>query len=281
METALTHEQIKHIIFSELPKVIEKDPKIRRYILKISKEKYADKEKTEDRIDRILDELKRDREAGEKKWAEWNLKWEKYLEESKLYREAQDKKWAEWNLKWEKHLEESKLYREAQDKKWAEQDVKWEENQKTIRQILDSITTINKKHESSIGALGARWGMHAESAFRDGLKAILEQSFKVKVERYEDFDDKGMVFGRPDQIEMDVIVYNGTLILCEIKSSLSKSEVYTFWRKTQFYEERHQRKANRKIVISPMLSPKAISVAKELNIETYGYADEVPTVRTV
>ncbi len=258
METALTHEQIKHIIFSELPKIMEKDPKIRSYLLKVTKEKYADKKKTEDRIDRILDELKRDREASEKKWAEnqkksaeYDLKWEKHLEESKRDREASEKKWAEWNLKWEKDREDDRR--------------KWAENQKAM-----------KKLDSTIGAIGARWGMHAESAFRDGLKAILEQSFHVKVERYEDFDDKGMVFGRPDQIEMDVIIYNGTLILCEIKSSLSKSEVYTFWRKTQFYEERHQRKANRKIVISPMLSQKAISVAKTLNIETYGYADEVP-----
>jgi hypothetical protein len=244
MQTQLSSEQIKDIIIHDLPEMMKADPKIRRFVLKITKEKYADKEKTEDRIDRILDELRRNREEDSKKWDENRKKWEA--------REIQRDK-----------------DREEERKRWDEQNQKWHENQKTIHQII-------KKHESSIGALGARWGMRSEASFRDGLKAILEQSFKVKVERYEDFDDKGIIFGRPDQVEMDVIVYNGTLILCEIKSSLSRSDLYTFWRKTLFYEDRHQRKADRRIVISPMVSQKAMTVAKELNIEVYGYPDDVP-----
>ena len=117
--------------------------------------------------------------------------------------------------------------------------------------------------------------MQSEAAFRDGLKSILEESFNVSVERYQDFDEAGEVFGRPEQVEMDLIIYNGTLILCEIKSSVSKSEMYTFWRKKNFYEKKHQRKANRVLVISPMVDKYANPVAKKLGIEVFGYADEV------
>ncbi len=248
MQTQLTSEQIKDIIIHNLSDIVKADPKIRRFVLKITKEKYADKEKTEDRIDRVLGELKRDREIQEKKW-------EEQKEERKKDREAQEKKWTDQTRKWD---EDRKADREIQEKKWGE-------NQKAMNRL-----------DSTIGGLGARWGMRSEASFRDGLKAILEESFNVKVENYLEFDDSGTVFGRPDQVEMDVIIYNGTLILCEIKSSMSNSDMYTFWRKVRFYEERHQRKATRRIVISPMVSPKAMTVAKDLDIEVYGYAGDVP-----
>ena len=141
--------------------------------------------------------------------------------------------------------------------------------------MLVSIQKLDKKHDATIGALGARWGLHSESAFRKGLRAILEGSFGVKVERYEDYDYEGTVFGRPEQVELDVIIHNGTLILCEIKSSTSKSDMYSFWRKKNFYENKHDCKAGRVIVISPMMDDYAKSAAKDLDIEVYGYADNV------
>ena len=249
METQ-TNEEIKKIIMAELPKLIEKDPEIRRFILDITHEKYADKEETGDRIDRILDELKRDREARDKKWEE-NQK-------------AQDKKWEAQDKKWE-----------AQDKRWEAQDKRWEENQKVINEMLASIKIFNRRIDSTIGALGSRWGLQTEAAFRNGLKAILEESFGVKVERYEDYDHNGVVFGRPDQVELDVIIHDGTLILCEIKSSMSKSDMYIFCRKKDFYENKHGRKASRVMVISPMINDSARVVAKNLNVEIYGYAEDV------
>lgn len=97
----------------------------------------------------------------------------------------------------------------------------------------------------------------------------------MKVERYEDYDHEGTVFGRPEQIELDVIIHNGTLILCEIKSSMSKSDLYSFWRKKNFYEDKHARKASRVMVISPMIDDHARSAAKNLDIEVYGYAEDI------
>jgi len=241
-----TNEEIKKIIKAELPKLMERDPDIRKFILNVTKESYADKTETESHIDRILDELRRDRESSNKKW------------------EAQEKKWEAQEKKWE-----------AQEKKWEAQENRWEENQKMIKDILTSIKDINRRIDSTIGALGSRWGLHSEGAFRDGLKAILEEFADVKVERYEDYDHEGMVFGRPDQVELDVIIHNETLILCEIKSSMSKSDIYSFWRKKNFYEKRHDRQAARTMVISPMIDDRAKPVAKELNIEIYGYAGDV------
>ena len=229
-------EEVKRIIIAKLPELMKVDPDMRNFILNVTRESYPSKRETESRFDRIMDELKRDREARDKKW------------------EAQDKKWEEER---------------------KEQNKKWEENQRVINEMLVSIQKLDKKHDATIGALGARWGLHSESAFRKGLRAILEGSFGVKVERYEDYDYEGTVFGRPEQVELDVIIHNGTLILCEIKSSMSKSDMYSFWRKKNFYENKHDCKAGRVIVISPMMDDYAKSAAKDLDIEVYGYADNV------
>ncbi len=182
--------------------------------------------------------------------------------------------------RFDRMMDELQRDREYQDKKWEENQKKWEENQKTINSMLKSIQSQEKRYDSTIGALGARWGIHSEAAFRNGLKAILEDSFGVTVKRYEDYDHEGQVFGRPDQIEMDLIIHNGTLILCEIKSSKDKAGMYVFWRKKQFYEQKHGIEASRTMVISPMIDDPGKRVARDLGIETYSYADSVPLTKT-
>jgi hypothetical protein len=41
-----------------------------------------------------------------------------------------------------------------------------------------------------------------------------------------DYDDSGEVFGCPDQIELDVIIKNGLLLIRELKSSIDKAGMY-------------------------------------------------------
>ncbi len=74
-----------------------------------------------------------------------------------------------------------------------------------------------------IGALGSRWGLHSEASFRNALKGILQDSFGVEVLNINDFDAfgtlrarTGEVFGRPDQVEIDVIIKNGMVIVREL-----------------------------------------------------------------
>jgi len=93
-----------------------------------------------------------------------------------------------------------------------------------------------------------------------------------------EYDDQGEVFGRPDQVKLDVIVKNGLLLIYELKSSIDKAGMYSFERKARFYEQRHQRTANRLIVISPMIEARARKVAERLGIETYGDSTEVETL---
>lgn len=170
--------------------------------------------------------------------------------------------------------EQSKRW-EEQNSRWTEQAKRWEENQKVINQMLQAIQALARKHDSTIGALGARWGLHSEQSFRNALRGILEDSFGVQVLNVVEFDDEGEVFGYPDQVELDLIIKDGLLIICEIKSSMSRADMYAFDRKIRFYQKRHQRQADRVLVVSPMVDDLARQVAEKLGIQVYSYAEEV------
>ena len=177
--------------------------------------------------------------------------------------------------RFEKLLKEINQQRLESEKKWEEQNKRWEENNKRIDAILEEIKLLHRKHDTTIGALGARWGLRAESSFRDAIKGILEESFPVKVQRYKAKHEEGIVFGKPDQVELDLIVKNGEVIVAEIKSSISKGDVATFLRKIDFYEKKEKASVKRKIMISPMFDYGAREFALSSGIEVYGYPEEV------
>ena len=244
-------QTVKNIVREELPGLLRSDKRIRKFVLDLTREvnlENAGKKETESRFDRMMEELKKDREEQSRKWDEQNKKWDEQ-------NRKQNKKWDE------------------QNKKWDEQNKKWEQNHEDLQKLLKIV----QRHDTSMGALGARWGIRAESSFRNGLKWILEENFDVKVININEYDEMGEVYGRPDQVELDILIINSTLIICEIKSSVSKGEMYLFHRKAKFYEKRHNRQANYLIVISPMIEEKARVVARELGIKIFSYVDDIPS----
>jgi len=131
------------------------------------------------------------------------------------------------------------------------------------------------KFDQRLMAMGARWGSQSEDAFRNGLAAILKEIPDLEVIHVDEHDDEGIVFGYPEEIELDIIIKNGLLIIVEMKSATDKSDVYRFDKKVRFYEQKQGRKANRKLIISPMVRKKANPVAQKLGIELYTYVQDV------
>ncbi|MCK5523278.1 MAG: DUF3782 domain-containing protein [Thiomargarita sp.] len=149
-------------------------------------------------------------------------------------------------------------------KKWAENERRWAENEAS-----------QKKNDQRLMAIGARWGTDSEASFRNALAGILKESPGVEVINADVHDDEGIVFGFPETVELDVIIKNEMLMICELKSFVHKSDIYTFERKIRFYEQKKGREATRKIVISPMVDKRALPVAKKLSMEVYSFADDV------
>jgi hypothetical protein len=141
---------------------------------------------------------------------------------------------------------------------------------------LEEIKKISRDYyDSSTAALCVTFGLDSEDTFHHALTEILAETFGVKVTSITEYDEIGEVFGRPEQIELDLIIINSLLIICEIKSSVSKADIYTFEKKVRFYQERHHKTANRKILISPMVHPRTLEIGEQLGIEVYSYAKDV------
>ena len=267
-----TLESLKETVKRELPAWLESDPAFREAILRITVNRHASRDETSDWFHQTLDEMRRERERQDALWK----KNEERVERERLEAER----------KWEANQAELRNLRDEQNRKWEanqaelkslrdEQNRKWDANQEELKALRQESLALGKRLDRSIGALGARWGLRSEKAFRDALAGILEKTFGVQVLNVSEYDDEGEVFGRPDQIELDVIIKNGLLILCELKSSIDKAAMYSFERKARFYERRHQRQVDRLIVISPMIDSRAQTVAERLGIETYGEPEEV------
>jgi hypothetical protein len=287
--------ELKELIKRELPALLREDPALRDYIIDLTKSRYADQRLTDERFDRILQELRDDRIAQTLKWEEQNHKWDEQNRKWDEQNRKQDEQNREWHDKWEaqngKLEEQNRTWHEkweaqnrawhekwnAQNREWHEKwdaqnrewHEKWEAHNQRFDEVHEAIMAQAKKFDRSIGGLGARWGIQSEKAFRNALAGILEESFGVQVIHVNDYDDSGEVFGRPDQVEIDVIIKNGMLLILELKSSIDKAGMYSFERKARFYEKRHGRQANRLMVIAPMIDDKARKVAQALGIELF------------
>jgi hypothetical protein len=252
-------------------------------------------------IDRKWEEQTRRWEEQAQRWEEQDRRWEEqsrlWAEQSQRWEENQreiremlrrlgemdqrhaeiDRKWEEQTRRWEEQAqrwEEQDRRWEEQSRLWAEQSQRWEENQREIRELMRRHAALDRKFDSTIGALGARWGLYSEQSFRDALRGILTGFFNLEVINVNEFDETGEVFGRPEQIELDVIIKNGLLLICEIKSSMSKADMYLFERKARWYERRHERRADQLIVISPMVDVPARKVAERFGIVVYSFAED-------
>jgi hypothetical protein len=120
-----------------------------------------------------------------------------------------------------------------------------------------------------ISALGARWGLMSEQAFREGLRGILEKEFGVKVERWVTKDEEGTVYGFSSVIEIDIAVKDGKTLLIEISSRMGLSDVAAFLRKAQLYERKTGIKPDRLVMVTPYAEEAAIKAARELGVEIY------------
>ncbi|WP_291766491.1 PD-(D/E)XK nuclease family protein, partial [Caldivirga sp. UBA161] len=120
-----------------------------------------------------------------------------------------------------------------------------------------------------LDALGARWGILAEGAFREGMRGIVEELLGVaSVGKWTYNDASGEVYGKPSMVEVDLVIKNNEHILVEIKANISKGDVLEFWRIGKLYEEVNSVKP-RLIMITPYIDEKAMELAKELSIEVY------------
>jgi len=89
------------------------------------------------------------------------------------------------------------------------------------------------------------------------------------VERWTAYDGEGRVFGFPSEVEVDVAVKDGKVILIEITSHARVLDVYAFRKKADLYAEKEGKRPDRLVIITPYADEDAMKVAERLGIEIY------------
>ncbi|MEM2912322.1 MAG: DUF3782 domain-containing protein [Candidatus Bathyarchaeia archaeon] len=151
-------------------------------------------------------------------------------------------------------------------KRHDEEIAKLREDMNLLREDMNKGFMLVERH---ISALGARWGLISEEAFREGIKQLVEKEFGFKVEKWIKFDEKGIVFGYPSQIDIDIAIHDKKIVLVEIKSHVRPSDVAAFKRKAELYSQIEGKKPSRLLIITPYAEEKAFETAKNLEIEIY------------
>lgn len=261
---SLTEEEIRELIANEFPRLITQNPEIRYELIGVMSETFAKKED----ITAILNELRQMREESEQQRVE-------FRQEMQALREESEQQWTEFRQEMQVLREESNRLRGESEKQWTE----FRQEMKALRGDISVLRTYTddglRQFNHTVQGLGARWGLQSEEAFRNGLAAILTDELGFQVEKYEGYDDSGSVFGQPEQVEMDVIVRNSSVIAVEIKSSVSRGDLALFQRKVAFFEQTENVTVNRRFFISPFVDPNAVGLAARMGIELYTHSSDI------
>ncbi len=131
-----------------------------------------------------------------------------------------------------------------------------EELARAQKETERSLVQLTRTVTFTLGGLGRRWGMDSENSFRNGLIEILRDTGN-EVSSYQINDTEGFVFGHPSVIDIDLIVRGDTIILVELKASVSKSDVYVFMKKAELYSRKTGKRTDRLVMITPFVDDDA------------------------
>ncbi|MEM1723875.1 MAG: DUF3782 domain-containing protein [Candidatus Jordarchaeales archaeon] len=157
---------------------------------------------------------------------------------------------------------------------------RFEEHSKEIAALWTEVKNIRvdmqkgfERLEGLISVLGGRWGVRAEVAFRNAMMELVEEARGAKVTRLKLFDDKGVVYGEPSEVEVDLLVRDNVHMLIEIKARVRKSDVTELLRIGELYEEKKGVKP-RLILVAPTIDSNAYEFATRKNVKVYTYVEE-------
>lgn len=139
---------------------------------------------------------------------------------------------------------------------------------RALREKAEYLSRFVKDVARTVAAVGARYGLLDEEAFREAMRDIVEELFGGKVERWIQFDEEGIVFGHPGVVEADLVVRDKEHVLIGLKASASRSDVREIAYIGKLYERVTGVKP-RLALVSPHVDPRALELARKLGVEVY------------
>ncbi|BDR91783.1 PD-(D/E)XK nuclease family protein [Vulcanisaeta souniana] len=134
-------------------------------------------------------------------------------------------------------------------------------------EVIIVMQTSIEKLTSSVTALGYRYGLFTEEAFRESIKYLVSDLLKVyEVKHWTYYDSDGFVFGRPSIIDVDVLIRDNEHILVVYRVSIDRGDVAELFREGVLYERVNKVKP-RLLIVGPVIRRKALELARELGVE--------------
>jgi len=124
-----------------------------------------------------------------------------------------------------------------------------------LRAVETSLREEMRKLWLALNALGARWGVFSEDAFRNGVRELLKDA-GYTVDRWVYYDDKGYVYGYPSEVELDIIIKDGRTLAVEITSALKRGDLQQIRRKVELFSAVTGRRIDAVYVITPFIHDK-------------------------
>jgi hypothetical protein len=196
-----------------------------------------------------LEEIIKRLEKHDEKFNEILERLDRHEEELRKLREDMIQGFRRHDEIMEKHAQEITRLREDMNKLredmilgFRRHDEILERHEKEIIKLREDMNKGFQLINRRIDALGARWGIMSEEAFREGLRGLLEKELGFKIEKWTVYDQAGKVYGYPSVVDIDVILKDEKTILVEVSSHIKKSDIIIFKKKAELYEEETGRK---------------------------------------
>lgn len=277
MHSTLEREDVRNLVVEEVRRAITEDPDLRYWLIGFMSQTFVQHSESERTTRQILEHLEALREDTNRQIALLAERQDAFERRMEAFERRMEEMRQDFNQRMDDLRQDfnQRMEELRRDFNRRMEDLQWNFNQQILRlterheALEQRVDQGFARLEATLGAIGARWGLMAEESFRSGMAGILRDQFGWPVEHFLVMDTEGYVFGRPDQVEIDIALHDGAHWLVEIRSSMSKPDMYTFVRKVELYERLREVQVARRIVISPMIHPKAKGVAERLNIELY------------
>jgi hypothetical protein len=222
------------------------------------------------RFEALISEMNRRFEEVDKRFEEVNRRFEEVDKRFEALISEMNRRFEEVDKRFEALISEMNRRFEEVDKRFEalisemnrrfeEVDKRFEEMDKRFEAILEQIREIRVE----LAGLGGRLGRGFEDLVRQTLKAVVGAEVK-EVKRLIMWDEKGEVYGHPENVEFDAYASNSEKFLIEVKSSANKGDVLIFNKKAEWAEKTLGK--TRKILIAAYVEDAAYRECIQLGI---------------
>ena len=176
-----------------------------------------------------------------------------------------EEKFAELEEKFAR-LEERQQKLEERFAKLEERFLRLEERQQKLEERFIRLEEEMKETKRILAVIAHRYGVLTEEGLREVLKYVVEETLGVaKVKKMSIDDDKGIVYGHPSKIDIDVAIYDKTHFIIEIKSRASRADIYELYKIGKLYEMKTGIKP-KLVMVAGFVDEKALILAERYGI---------------